>query len=103
MEVQQLPRLSASGDNERQEDPDVSVAPAKKRILVARHSKCYKFIPQEAMSIEEHVKEELNRYLGYNQPKNNSHPFEYSGNNTIKIFLTFPYCIAKKYVHLVAL
>ena len=53
------------------------------------------------MDIEEYVKEELRHYLGYNQPEINSHPLEYSGSNTIQIFITFPYYVAKKYVQLV--
>ena len=54
------------------------------------------------MSIEEYVKEELRHYLGYNQSEINSSPLEYSESNTIQIFLTFLYYVAKKYVQLVA-
>ena len=41
------------------------------------------------MDIEEHVKEELNRYLGCNQPEINSVPLN-DGSATVKTF-TFPY------------
>ena len=76
MEEQQPPRPPADGENERQEESiDVSAAPAKKRRLVDILSTTNS--PQEAMSNEERVKEELSRYLGYNQPEINSNPLKW--------------------------
>ena len=75
MEGQQPPCPSAGGENKRQkESTDVSTAPAKKRRLADILSTTNS--PQEAMSIEEHVKEELSCYLELNQPEINSTPLE---------------------------
>ena len=54
---------------------DASAVLAKKRRLVDILSAMNS--PQETMSNEEHVKEELSHYLGYNQPEINSSPLEW--------------------------
>ena len=96
MEEQQPPCPSASGENEGQEEStdDVSAALAKKRRLVDILSTTN--LPQEAMSIEECVKEELSHYLGYNQPEINSSPLKWWKCHNKDIF--YISVLAKKYL-----
>ena len=62
MEVQQPPRPS---ENERQEEStDVIAAPAKKRRVVDILSTATSLQDAMRLSIDEHVREELSRYLG---------------------------------------
>ena len=85
MEEQQPPRPLEGGKNERQEESTyVSAAPTKKRRLVDILSTTNS--PQEAMSIEEHVKEELSCYINLKSIL----VLLNGGNTTIKIFFAFP-------------
>ena len=92
-ELQQPPRPSADGENERQEESIyiILAAPTKKRRLVDFLSTTNS--PQEAMDIEERVKEELSCYLGYNQPEINSSLLKLYHNQDL-LYISI---IAKKY------
>jgi len=58
-------------------DASCSATPAKKTRLVDIFTVSSVSSPKEAVSNEERVKEELRRYLGYNQPEIHSKPLEW--------------------------
>ena len=98
VEEQQPPRPSVGGENERQEEStNVSAAPTKKRRLVDILSTTN--LPQEALSIEERVKEELSHYLGYNQPEINSSPLKWwkcHNKDLLYISVLAPQCMCNQ-------
>ena len=96
MEEQRPP---ADGENERQdESTGPSAAPTKKRRLV--DILCTMNSPQEGMSIEERVKEELSRYLGYNQPEISTSPLEWWKHHSKD--LLYLSILSKKYLSVCA-
>ena len=99
MEEQQPPRPPADGENERQEESTgPSAAPTKKRRLV--DILCTTNSPQEGMSNEERVKEELSRYLGYNRPEINTSPLEWWKHHSKD--LLYLSILSKKYLSVCA-
>ena len=96
MEEQRPP---VDGENERQEESTgPSAAPTKKRRLV--DILCTTNSPQEDMSIEDRIKEELSRYLGYNQPEINTNPLEWWKHHSKD--LRYLSILSKKYLSVCA-
>jgi len=90
--ARQMEEQHPSRDEREKEftDASCSATPAKKKRLVDILTVSSVSSPQEAVSNEERVKEELSRYLGYNQPEIHSNHLN-GGSATVKNFLAFPF------------
>ena len=104
IEEQQPPCPLADSENERQEKftgPSAAPSTKKKRLVdILCSAVCTTNSTQQAMSNEEHVKEELSCYLGYNQPEINTNPSEWWKHHSKD--LLYLSTLSKKYLSVCA-